>query len=266
MDIVFRYLELCVWVFALNRRTRRKTRGLLRPRGLSYQIDAPRERLRVGTGMGLKASIIFQRPFIGRRALQQAQSLVAPLRSPREHGTSQLVWDWLVLATGTRSSRTLVDLSFSLLVRPFSSSLPFAAPRINQRITSWRFYFLNKGWVFISYSSASPLQPPPPPLYTTGPGDLAARYRRSSRDTKASASRGPRSSRRAIGIQDPMLLPTSSPPLRFIVGASFESWSFLTGYSGARCCFVSASLRSKYVGTRTSSRLFHEDIVAGCKR
>lgn len=42
-DIVFRYLELCVWVFALNRRTRRKTRGLLRPRGLSYQIDAADE-------------------------------------------------------------------------------------------------------------------------------------------------------------------------------------------------------------------------------
>jgi len=30
--------------FALNRRTRRRTRGLLRPRGLSYQIDAPAER------------------------------------------------------------------------------------------------------------------------------------------------------------------------------------------------------------------------------
>lgn len=116
MDIVFRYPELCVWVFALNRRTRRKTRGLLRPRGLSYQIDAPRERHRVGTGMGLKASIIFQRLFIGRRALQQAQSLVALSRSPREHGSSQLVWDWLVLATGTRAGvRSSIFLSLSLL-------------------------------------------------------------------------------------------------------------------------------------------------------
>lgn len=45
-DIVFRYPDLCIG-FALNRRTRRRTRGLLRPRGLSYQIDdAPAERSR----------------------------------------------------------------------------------------------------------------------------------------------------------------------------------------------------------------------------
>lgn len=52
LDIVSRYLELCVWVFALNRRTRRKTRGLLRPRGLSYQIDAADEGARGGNWDG----------------------------------------------------------------------------------------------------------------------------------------------------------------------------------------------------------------------
>lgn len=66
-DIVFRYLDLRVWVFALNRRTRRKTRGLLRPRGLSYQIDARMERLQGGKWEGPRAleSLRNARPLVG---------------------------------------------------------------------------------------------------------------------------------------------------------------------------------------------------------
>lgn len=144
LDIVSRYLELCVWVFALNRRTRRKTRGLLRPRGLSYQIDAAARELGVGTGTGLEAWIIFERASIGRGAQERAQSPAARSYSPREHGTPSSYGIGQSLPACTHA----LPLSLSLLISSaLLSSRVFVrrGARINPRIMSWRFYFLNKG-------------------------------------------------------------------------------------------------------------------------
>ena len=88
-DIVFRYRELRVWVFALNRRERRKTRGLLRPRGLSYQIDAA---VGPGLGVGTGRAPRYLKSFSNARPLvdggwKRAQSTVSAWRSARERGT-----------------------------------------------------------------------------------------------------------------------------------------------------------------------------------
>lgn len=169
LDIVSRYLELCVWVFALNRRTRRKTRGLLRPRGLSYQIDAADEGARGGNWDGPRGLDHFRTSVDWSRGPGTGPIPCCPLVLAAWTRDAQLVWDWPEFASLHARSTTL-SLFVSLLCSPLVSSL-FVVARIKPRIMSWRFYFLNKGWAFIS--------PAPPPPYRTpwscGPISISSR-------------------------------------------------------------------------------------------
>ena len=117
-------------------------------------------------------------------------------------------------------------------------------PRINPRIMSWRFYFLNKGRVFISYSSASPSTPSGPAILRP---DIGA-----ARKIRALASSSPRLSLRAIRNQlNCCFQPAHHLCFYRCVGSSllavffFFFFFFLsTGYSDAEC-FVSVILCSK---------------------
>lgn len=128
LDIVSRYLELCVWVFALNRRTRRKTRGLLRPRGLSYQIDAADEGARGGNWDGPRGLDHFRTSVDWSRGPGTGPIPCCPLVLAAWTRDAQLVWDWPEFASLHARSTTL-SLFVGLLCSPLLVSSLFVVAR-----------------------------------------------------------------------------------------------------------------------------------------